>query len=169
MNANRNRSSNLANWSQKLPDLRLGLDLTLDGRVYVLACEPRDPGGAVTTYVGYAQSVYVANRLTAQFKQRRWAAHFCKIHKPLAIIGLWPVSVRAAEAYVYFCVAYSMSQCSIENGMLGGWTQTSTELSGLARLQLERERRMVSGSCLRGFVFGALTGCRRCIQWLLKK
>ena len=136
-------------WSKELPDLGLVMDANFPFRVYVLACEPRKWGEAKTVYVGIANRSQIGRRIRTDAGQGPSAPHFCQTHAPQYVMGIFPAACRAVEACIFYALARTRSEKSLACGGLGGWTQTSTQLSALAKLNLERERRMVSGSCLK--------------------
>ena len=61
---------------------------------------------------------------------------------------IWPVANRAAEAYIFASLAGKLPSAALAAGRLGGWTQTCSEMNKLGRMAVERERRMVTNSCL---------------------
>ena len=131
-----------------MPNLGLAGDLGVEFRVYVLRCAPRTSGSPYTWYCGVEHRSMLARRLRSHFDQTASAAHFCQVHKPLAVEVVWPVTSRAAEAYVFYALAEKLPACALAAGRLGGWTQTHSELNALGRVTLERARRMVTSSCL---------------------
>ena len=140
---------NTCYWNAELPDLGLVSDLSLAYFIYVLACEPRTQGGPKTIYVGIAKRTQIARRIQTDAGQGPSAPHFCQTYKPQYILGVWPAACRAAEAMAFYALVAKRSEKFLACGSLGGWTQTSTDLSKLAKQNLERERRMVTDSCLK--------------------
>ena len=65
------------------------------------------------------------------------------------MLGVWPAANPAAEAFAFYALVGQRGEKVLASGALGGWTQTSIDLSKLAKLGFERERRMVTGSCLK--------------------
>jgi len=140
---------NTCYWSKELPDLGLVMDMKLPFRVYVMACEPRSWGGPKTVYVGIANRSQIARRIQTDVGQGPSAPHFCQTYAPQYILGVFPAASRAVEAFAFYALAANRSERSLSCGALGGWTQTSTDLSKLSKLNLERERRMVAARCLK--------------------
>jgi hypothetical protein len=136
-------------WNAELPDLGLVNDLRLPYFIYILACEPRSWSGPKTMYVGIAKRSQIARRIQTDAGQGPSAPHFCQTYKPQYILGVWPAASRAAEAMAFYALVAKRSERFLACGSLGGWTQTSTDLSKLSKQNLERERRMVTESCLK--------------------
>ena len=119
-----------------VPDL--GLTGQPDGeyRVYVLASGDK-------YYVGVEERRFLKQRLVKQAEQR--GAHWNKVYQADGVAYVMPAKNRAAEAYVYYALLAHVPAKSIEK--IGGWTQTSTSLSPLAKLLCQEARRNVSGAC----------------------
>lgn len=136
-------------WGKFVPQLGLAGNLDFEFRIYVLCCAPRKHGQPYTWYCGLHVASKVAKRLKTQFEQTSSAAHFCKENKPLWVEVVWPVVSRAAEAYVFAALTGKLPANALSLGRLGGWTQTHSEVNEFGRAVLERERRMLTSSCLR--------------------
>ena len=116
-------------WNAELPDLGLVNDLRLPYFIYILACEPRSWSGPKTMYVGIAKRSQIARRIQTDAGQGPSAPHFCQTYKPQYILGVWPAASRAAEAMAFYALVAKRSERFLACGSLGGWTQTSTDLS----------------------------------------
>ena len=119
-----------------VPDLGLSGHPDDDYRVYVLASGDK-------YYVGAEERRFLRKRLLKQAEQR--GAHWNKVYKADGVAYVMPVEHRAAEAYVYYALLAQLPANSVEK--LGGWTQTSTSLSPLAKLLCQEARRNVIGAC----------------------
>ena len=135
-------------WHSELPDLGLVLSRDLPFRIYALACEPSYVGGPKNVYCGIEHRSQIWRRVNTQEGQGELAAHYCQVHKPQWIMGIWPVATRAAEAYLFAALVANRGEEALGKGRLGGWTQTSAELSNVSKMMLWRERRMVASDCL---------------------
>ena len=120
-----------------------------EDRVYVLRCKAHYDGGPYTWYVGSAKRHKVAERLKAQFTQAETAADFCKQNQPIQLELLWPVPSEAAEAYVFYALVATRTPQAVGSGRVGGWTATQAAPDQFNRLMMERDRRMLTGSCLK--------------------
>ena len=148
-------SSDTALWYSGIPDLGLVRDSSLPFRVYVLRCAPQKEGSPYTWYVGLVHKSKLAERLE---RHRLGACHFTRVHRPLAVVLLWPVASRAAEAYVYYALVEKFPGVALQCGRLGGWTQTASKLNPLGAMMLQREKWMLEGLCLecgKGCTWGA--------------
>ena len=119
-----------------VPDLGLAGDPNDEFRVYVLASGDK-------YYVGVEERRFLKQRLLKQIEQR--GAHWNKVYKADGVAYAMPVKNRTAEAYVYFALLAQLPSKSIDK--LGGWTQTSTNLSPLSKLLCQEARRNVTGAC----------------------
>ena len=135
-------------WGKFVPLLGLVEDLDSEFRIYVLECESQAFGSPSTWYVGVEHRSQIARRVQTQFAQTPSAAHFCRVNKPKRIEVIWPARDRAAEAFVFYALVGKLPARALASGRLGGWTQTHTDVNQLGRVHLERERRMVTNSCL---------------------
>lgn len=136
-------------WNPKsvVPYLGLQDDLSCDGRVYVLRCQPQIVGGPFTYYVGYVpKKNQIGPRIAKQARQE--GADFPKAYKPLAVELVWPAATPAVEALVFYAIMDKLSEKAVSSGRLAGWTQTLRNMSPLVRFVVRREKRMVSGQCL---------------------
>ena len=119
-----------------VPDLGLTSNPDEEFRVYVLASGDR-------YYVGVEERRFLKQRLVKQAEQR--GAHWNKVYKVDGVAYVMPVTHRAAEAYVYYALLAQLPGKAVEK--LGGWTQTSTNLSPLTTLLCQEARRNVMGAC----------------------
>ena len=83
-----------------VPDLGLWKKLSFPLRVYVLACED----GCV--YVGISPSAKLTKRVDKQFDGLGSA--FCRQHKPLHVLYVWPAADPAIETAVYYAMMGKM-------------------------------------------------------------
>ena len=118
------------------------------GRVYVLRCMPRYENGPFVWYTGYAKTHLLKSRLGEEMTQGGTAADFVKRNKPIQIEFVWPAASPAVEAYIYYALLARLGADAAAAGRLGGWTQTQAHPDNYNKLIIERDRRMLQGSCL---------------------
>ena len=102
----------------------------LDGRIYVLRCEPHVEGGPFTYYCGFSYWRLLKERLRIEMTQDDTAADFVKRNRPIQIEYLWPAPSPAAEAYVYYALLATLGCNAAAKGRVGG--------NGKRRQQLRR-------------------------------
>ena len=85
----------------------------------------------------------VKKRLGQHFSGK--GAIFTKTHAPKMLHLVWPAVNTAVEGYVFLALLSTLPKGNVHK--LGGWTQTSTEVSPLNRMIYEQERRLMRGLC----------------------
>ena len=123
-----------------IPYLGLVDDLELELRVYVLLLE----GGRL--YVGIAPRGELKRRLAKHWNGQ--GSHFTKVHKPRAVLMVWPAAHRGVEALVFQALLGQLHKVNVGD-FLGGWIQTSSKLSPLQSMIFEEQRRQVREDCFR--------------------
>jgi len=126
-----------------VPELGLVALLSFPFRVYALECQAPHGQLGPYIYVGIAHASKIGDRLKGHWKGG--ATHFTDEHRPKKVLLIYPAANRAVESYVFH--AYLSLQCSGRVHTLGGWTQTSSDPSRLARQQFEQERRNLLSRC----------------------
>ena len=130
----------------RVPELGLSDRLESLGfpfRVYALECQAPHGQLGPYIYVGIAHANKIGDRLKGHWKGG--ATHFTDEHRPKKVLLVYPAANRAVESYVFH--AFLSLQCSGRLHTLGGWTQTSSDPSRLARQQFEQERRNLLSRC----------------------
>ena len=117
-------------------------------RVYVLRCAPPRDNAPFRWYVGLAHKSQIAKRLRDQFQGGARAADFVRRARAIQVELVWPAETPAAEALVFYALLARLPAAAVAAGRLGGWTQTQAHPSDFSALVLERDRRMLVGSCL---------------------
>ena len=142
--------------SRDIPPLGLEPRQEFEFAVYVLLCTP---GDSTTSgpfyYTGFEQRSKLAARLKVQFNGTSGSvvqSHFCKVNKPTAVLLVWPVVGRAAEAYVFYSMLSQQFAGWEKKGRknlcpLGGWVQNDSVLSPLSSVIFERDRRGLRNKC----------------------
>ena len=126
--------------TKRIPHLGLAEDLEFELRVCVLLLE----GGRL--YVGITPRGDIKKRLTAHWSGK--GSHFTKVRKPQAVLMVWPAAHRAVEAFVFQALLGQLYKVNVGD-FLGGWIQTSTNLSPLQSMMFEEQRRQVREDCFR--------------------
>ena len=124
----------------RIPDMGLKHDCNYPFRVYVLLC------AGFCYYVGISPVDKLVDRIQEHFSGS--GAHYCRVHKPQAVLMAWPALLESVEALVYFTMQQKLfyggrGDC----GKLGGWVQTSSKPSPLCVMQCEQTRRQLLGKC----------------------
>ena len=109
-------------------------------QVYVLLC------AGFCYYVGISPVGKLVDRIQNHFSGS--GAHYCREHKPQAILLVWPALLESVEALVYFTMQQKLFHGGRGDcGKLGGWVQTSSKRSPLCVMQCEQTRRQLLGKC----------------------
>lgn len=116
--------------------------------VYVLRCATHSQGGPFNFYVGWVTSDQLKRRLGTELAQTSAAADYCKRNRPICIEFLWPAASPALEAYIYYALLARLGADPAAKGRVGGWTQTQAHPDKHNQWMIERDRRMLKGSCL---------------------
>lgn len=123
-----------------VPDLHLSGDPSLPLRVYVLQCR----GGCY--YVGISLKEKILSRLSEQFDARsEFCSYYCKKNAPTGVLCVWPAASEAIEAAVYFEMLRSLRVSDFSK--LGGWTQTSANVSPVVVMQMTQAKRQLTNRC----------------------
>ena len=90
-------------------------------QVYVLLC------AGFCYYVGISPVGKLVDRIQNHFSGS--GAHYCREHKPQAILLVWPALLESVEALVYFTMQQKLFHGGRGDcGKLGGWVQTSSSV-----------------------------------------
>ena len=109
-------------------------------RVYVLLLE----GGRM--YVGITPRADLKRRFSDHWNGK--GSHYTKVYKPQAVLIVWPAAHRGVEALVFQALLSQLHKVSVGD-FLGGWVQTSSNLSPLQSMVFEEQRRQVREDCFR--------------------
>ena len=125
---------------KRIPCLGLVENLEFELRVYVLLLE----GGRM--YVGIAPRAELKRRLSDHWGGK--GSDYTKAHTPQAVLMVWPAAHRGVESYVFQALLGQLHKVNVGD-FLGGWVQTSTNLSPLQSMVFEEQRRQVREDCFR--------------------
>ena len=117
---------------KRIPYLGLVENLEFELRVYVLLLE----GGRM--YVGIAPRAELKRRLSDHWGGK--GSDYTKAHTPQAVLMVWPAAHRGVESYVFQALLGQLHKVNVGD-FLGGWVQTSTNLSPLQSMVFEEQRR----------------------------
>ena len=128
---------------KKVPRLGLLENLSFEYRVYALELADN------CVYVGIAHRSDIKRAIGRHFGVGgvRNNVHFTSVHPPKKIPLVWPAASTSVEAYVYYAFLGRLSGGASQVSSIGGWVQTSTNLSPVAGMVAEEARRQLRSAC----------------------
>ena len=106
---------------KSIPSFGLLENCDYDYRAYGLELEHE------CIYIGIAPKLQVKRTIQRHFESN--SCHNSSKHRPLRVLLVWPAISRAVEAYVYHAVLARLTVKQMREGKLGGWVQTSSNVS----------------------------------------
>ena len=129
--------------SKRMPQHGLVCSLSFDYRVYVIECKPPSGKRGPFFYVGIEHKSQVGRRIIQHWQGQ--GSHFTRTHPPQELHMVWPATSTAVESYIFHLLLSTLPPGCVNQ--LGGWTQTSTNVSPLSSMVYEQERRLLRGAC----------------------
>ena len=136
-------SSTFTYCDKRVPTLGLLENLSLEYRVYALELADN------CVYVGIAHRSDIKRAIGRHFGVGgvKNKVHFTSVHSPKKVLLVWPAASTSVEAYVYYAFLGRLSGGASQESSIGGWVQTSSNLSPVAGMVVQEARRQLRSEC----------------------